>query len=224
MKYSFLTIAFFLALATVFILIMQKVKDHIVAIDEEHNPLARVQNGDIIFQTSLSRQSKAIQLATHSQYSHMGIIYIEGGKPYVYEAIQPVKITPMRAWVKRGKGGKYVVKRLKNADKLLTPATLIKMKALGKKYKGKNYDIYFEWSDKNIYCSELVWKIYKEGAGIEIGALQKLKDFDLSNPTVKKMMKERYGNNIPFEEKVISPLSMFEDNKLMLVAEWPLTN
>lgn len=34
-----------------------------------------IQNGDIIFQTSTSGQSKAIQIATGSKYSHMGIIY-----------------------------------------------------------------------------------------------------------------------------------------------------
>lgn len=42
-----------------------------------------VQNGDIIFQTSLSSQSLAIQKATHSPYSHMGIIILKNGKPYV---------------------------------------------------------------------------------------------------------------------------------------------
>jgi hypothetical protein len=101
----------------------------------------QVRNGDIIFQTSLSRQSQAIQLATHSKYSHMGIIYIEGGKPFVYEAVQPVKVTPLPAWIKRGKDGKCVVKRLKDADTILTPETLKKMKTVGHKYKGKNYDI-----------------------------------------------------------------------------------
>lgn len=30
-----------------------------------------IKSGDIIFQTSKSNQSKAIQLATHSKYSHM---------------------------------------------------------------------------------------------------------------------------------------------------------
>jgi len=30
----------------------------------------QVQNGDIIFHTSKSGQSKAVQLATHSKYSH----------------------------------------------------------------------------------------------------------------------------------------------------------
>ena len=34
-----------------------------------------LQTGDIIFQTSNSNQSKAIQLATHSKYSHVGILY-----------------------------------------------------------------------------------------------------------------------------------------------------
>ena len=35
----------------------------------------KIKDGDLIFQTSLSQQSKAIQLATKSKYSHCGIIY-----------------------------------------------------------------------------------------------------------------------------------------------------
>lgn len=31
-------------------------------------------DGDIIFQTSKSSQSQAIQVATHSKYSHMGVL------------------------------------------------------------------------------------------------------------------------------------------------------
>ena len=49
-----------------------------------------LKDGDIIFQTSLSNQSKAIQLATNSKYSHCGIIYKSGNDFYVFEAIQPV--------------------------------------------------------------------------------------------------------------------------------------
>jgi hypothetical protein len=33
-------------------------------------------DGDIIFQTSRSEESIAIQKATHSQYSHMGIVFL----------------------------------------------------------------------------------------------------------------------------------------------------
>ncbi len=41
------------------------------------------QTGDIIFQISRSSQSKAIQLATHSDYSHTGMLVIRNKKPYV---------------------------------------------------------------------------------------------------------------------------------------------
>ena len=176
------------------------------------------QNGDIIFQTSQSNQSKAIQLATNSKYSHMGIIYNENGQLYVYEAVGPVKLTPIKEWIKRGENSEYVVKRIRNADEILNPEVLQKMKRIGEKYKGKPYDIYFQWSDDKIYCSELVWKMYKKGANIEIGELEKLESFDLTHETVKAKMKERYGDNIPLDEIVISPAQMF-DSELLITIE-----
>ena len=52
---------------------------------QKKTPFSReIQNGDLIFQTSTSSQSKAIQLATNSKYSHVGIIYILEGKKYVF--------------------------------------------------------------------------------------------------------------------------------------------
>ncbi len=68
----------------------------------------------------------------------------------------------------------------------MTTETLQKIKQEGEKFKGKNYDLTFEWSDDKIYCSELIWKIYQRATGIEIGKLQKLGDFDLTNEAVKK--------------------------------------
>jgi uncharacterized protein YycO len=183
-----------------------------------HAPLiTQIQEGDIIFQSSTSGQSLAIQLATHSKYSHVGIIYKINGEWMVYEAVQPVKTTPLNKWITYGDFNHYVIKRLKNAATALTPETLKKMKTVGQKFKGKNYDLYFEWSNERIYCSELVWKIYKEGAGIEIGKLQKLSEFDLTSPEVKKKLKERYGNNIPMNEKIISPGAMFDSELLVEV-------
>lgn len=178
-----------------------------------------IHNGDLIFQTSTSSQSKAIQLATGSRYSHCGIIYKEGKHFFVFEAVQPVKRTPLDKWIARGKDGHYVIKRLKNADKILTPATLQKMKKVGDSFTGKNYDLTFEWSDDKIYCSELIWKIYQRATGIEIGKLEHLKDFDLTSKIVKDKMKERYGNNIPKEEIVISPKAIFESDLLITVKD-----
>jgi uncharacterized protein YycO len=176
-----------------------------------------IMDGDLIFQTSLSSQSKAVQLATRSAYSHCGIIYKEGNKYYVFEAIQPVKRTPLNKWIARGQGGKYVIKRLKNAKEVLTPEVLQKMKKVGDQFKGKNYDLTFEWSDDRIYCSELIWKVYQRGAGIELGKLEKLSSFDLTSKTVKQKMKERYGDHIPMDETVISPEAVFNSELLLTV-------
>ena len=179
---------------------------------------SELREGDLIFQTSLSRQSQAIQLATKSKYSHCGLIYKDGKDYYVFEAVQPVKRTPLDKWIAKGKDGKYVIKRLKNADQVLTPATLAKMKQMGDKFKGKSYDLTFEWSDDNIYCSELIWKIYQRATGLEIGKLEKLSDFDLTNEAVKQKMKERYGDKIPMNEIVISPVAIF-DSELLKTAK-----
>lgn len=176
-----------------------------------------LKDGDLIFQTSRSSQSKAIQLATNSQYSHCGIVFKEGNSFYVFEAVQPVKRTPLAEWIARGEKGEFVVKRLKNAEQTLTPDVIQKMKEIGKGFYGKNYDSAFEWSDEKIYCSELIWKIYKRATGIEIGNLEKLGDFDLSSKVVKQKIKERYGEKIPLEELVISPASLFESDKLVTV-------
>lgn len=124
-------------------------------------------NSDIIFQISRSSQSKAIQIATKSKYSHMGIIYKEKGKCYVCEAVQPVKLTELSRWISHGQGKHFVVKRLKNAKILLTKKVQEKMKDIATMYLGRNYDKFFEWSDERIYCSELVWKIYKNSLGIQ---------------------------------------------------------
>jgi uncharacterized protein YycO len=177
-------------------------------------------DGDIIFQTSTSGQSKAIQVATGSKYSHMGIIYKEGNDIYVYEAVQPVKLTPIKEWISRGEDSHYVLKRLKNSEKLLTPQTLTRMKQVGEKFAGKDYDLYFEWSDSRIYCSELVWKIYKEAVGLEIGELEKLSDFNLTDKAVMQKLTERYGDNIPKDELVISPASMFNSDQLITILKY----
>lgn len=177
------------------------------------------QNGDIIFQTSKSGQSKAIQLATGSQYSHVGILYKQGEHFFVYEAVQPVKQTPLDEWINRGLDGHYVVKRVKNAEKLLTDENLLSMKKVGERYQGKDYDWYFEWSDDRMYCSELVWKIYHEALGIEIGKRKKLREFNLTDETVQAVLKERYGDSIPLDEWVISPADMFESDQLVTVCK-----
>lgn len=175
------------------------------------------QNGDIIFHTSNGSQSLAIQKATHSQYSHMGIIFLKNGTPFVFEAVGPVKFTPFPDWIARGEGKHYVVKRLANAKEIITQEAVNRLLAVGELFVGKPYDHYFEWSDGRIYCSELVWKIYKRALNLEIGKLQTMGEFDLSDPLVQEKIRERFGDSLPKDETVISPAAIFASNLLIEV-------
>jgi hypothetical protein len=177
-----------------------------------------LKEGDIVFQDLACSQSEAIKLATHSPYSHVGIVLFKGKKPYVYEAVGPVKFTALKDWIAQGEGAHYVARRLKKADSILTPAVLLKMELVAGGFKGKAYDWTFEWSDDQMYCSELVWKIYQRATGLEIGRLQKLKEFDFSNPLVREQLKDKYGDDIPWNETVISPAQMFNSGLLTTVA------
>jgi hypothetical protein len=179
----------------------------------------QLKDGDIIFQTSLSSQSAAIQLATHSRYSHMGIIFFRNGLPCVFEATRTVKYTPLKQWIDRGKNGHYVIKRLRNAEQTMKPQAIKKLKKVAQTFQGRPYDLAFGWSDDHIYCSELVWKIYDRAMGVQVGPLKKLRDFDLSNGAVKSTMRHRYGERIPLNETVISPGDMFSSALLETVSE-----
>ena len=211
-KWAYIILSFIILL--VFLIGKQSVKGVDVTFSQIEKKLSKdFKDGDIIFQTSESSQSNAIKLATNSNISHCGILFKKDSLTYVVEAVQPVKITRLYEWIANGKNKKYTVKRLENLNK----NQLQNMKNYGMKLIGKNYDLYFGWDDTKIYCSELVWKIYKKGANIELCKLKKLKEFNLSDKNVKKVLNERYGNEIPLNEKVVSPSQIYESSLLKTI-------
>ncbi|MES2819470.1 MAG: YiiX family permuted papain-like enzyme [Pseudomonadota bacterium] len=174
--------------------------------------------GDLIFHQSRSSQSLAVQQVTRSPYSHMGVVLLHRGRPHVYEASATVRYTPLAQWIARGEGGRYVLKRLRHADRLLDASALQRLHRSAATFEGRAYDLTFEWSDTRLYCSELVWKLYRQALGLELGQRQRIRDFDLSAPAVQVKLRERYGDKVPLDEPVISPVAMFESALLVEVA------
>jgi len=170
-------------------------------------------NGDIIFHTSKSSQSKMIQIVTNSKLTHCGIIFYMKGKPYVFEAIQPVKITPLQQWINRGVDGKFIVSRVKNQ---LTNEQISNMFNYAKTQIGKDYDNKFQWSDKKMYCSELVYKVFVAGDRF-IGESKKFSDYNLNNNTVKLAIKKRYGNSINLNEMVVTPADIYNSPEIKVI-------
>jgi hypothetical protein len=137
------------------------------------------------------------------------------GKPFVFEAVATVRYTPLDVWIRRGEHGRYVVKRLKKG---MTSQQVAKLRASAAPYQGKTYDLYFEWSDQRIYCSELVWKMFDAALGVQLGDLQELREFDLRDAAVRAKVRERYGEEVPLDEPVISPARLFDSPLLTEVS------
>ena len=173
------------------------------------------QDGDIIFHTCPSSQSEAIQLATESPYSHVGVVHIRNGKPYVYEAISRVSLTPLEHWIKRGENEHFIVKRLRGG---LTPAQQTQLAKEGMKYQGFSYDLLFEWSDTKMYCSELVWKIFKS-IGLKLSPVRPMKDYRFDHPVVQKLLHERWGKYVNWDEPMVAPADLVESKLLIQVYE-----
>lgn len=134
----------------------------------------------------------------------------EGEQWYVYEAVQPVKKTKFEKWIKNGDNKAWVTRRYDS----LSVTQVSKIKLFLTRQLKKNYDIYFNWGDGEMYCSELVWKAY-HSAGIDLCELKKMSSFDLTHPIVKAKLQERYGNDIPLDEKVVAPSDLFESTLLI---------
>jgi uncharacterized protein YycO len=180
---------------------------------------SNLHEADVVFQDSPSAQSRAIKEATHSRFSHVGLVHFEKGQAFVVEAVGPVKRTPLAAWIARGQGGHFTVMRLKEATDGLPADALPKFAAAEARFAGRPYDFSFEWSDDRLYCSELVWKVYKEALGVELGSLQRLGDLDLTSAVVRAKLRERYGAHVPLDQPVISPGAIAASPLLETVVE-----
>jgi Permuted papain-like amidase enzyme, YaeF/YiiX, C92 family len=102
---------------------------------------------------------------------------------------------------------------------VLDPTALKGLREQARRFEGRAYDLTFEWSDDRMYCSELVWKLYDRALGIQIGAQQKQREFNLSDPVVTAKMRQRYGTSVPLDETVVSPNAMFDSPLLATVLE-----
>jgi hypothetical protein len=171
------------------------------------------QDGDMIFQTSKSSQSKVIQDLTHSKFTHCGIIFYKSGRPYVFEAVQPVTFTSIDEWIKRGVNGKYAVTRYSRS---LSKDDVDRMYKYAKDQLGKPYDLKFQWSDTRMYCSELIYKVYVAG-GVTLSDCRVFEDYDINSPAAKKLIEKRYKGDFAKGEPVITPVDLYNSDLVRII-------
>jgi hypothetical protein len=167
--------------------------------------------GDLVFETSGSSQAAAVEWATGSRWTHVGIVERTGKDLAVIEALGKVSRTPWKAWARRAhRGGDYLVLRPRG----LTPAQRQAAVAEARRLLGKPYDARFGWGDDRIYCSELVVKAYQRGAGVAYGRRQRVGDLRLLG--LEGAIERRWGK-VPYDLVLVTPASLAEDARLARV-------
>ncbi|MBF5041778.1 peptidase [Aggregicoccus sp. 17bor-14] len=184
---------------------------HAAACQPRPAALPPLQSGDLVFQTSRSRQSAAIQAATHSPLSHVGLVEVTAQGTFVLEAVQPVQRTPFERWRARGEGGRLLVLRHPG----LAPQAREAVLREARRHLGKPYDARFGWGDEALYCSELVHKAYARGAGLTLGQRERLERLDLR--ALGPALRERYGGTVPLGLELVTPASLAADPALQRV-------
>ena len=192
-----------------------------------------LQDGDLIFQTSRSSQSTAIGVASLSLYTHMGIIKRTGGSVMVVEAVGPVKETPLKSWIKRGRFERYAVHRLPKLKKV----QIDKIFTASHRLYGRPYDPYFSFDNSAIYCSELADYAFS-AANIKLGKRQRVDELIMLTGPAKKLLKRRalsdpqcrmkglLGSDcldLIMNRQLVTPISIAQDQQLKQVySNYPL--
>lgn len=172
---------------------------------------ADVQAGDVVFHRSRSAQSRVIQEVTGSPWTHVGVVFeredAEGGSAlWVLEAVQPVKWTRLGEWVRRGRGAELAIRRPREA---LSADALHALRQSGERFLGRPYDARFEWDERRIYCSELVWLMFEDALGLRLSEPQRWQELTLSR-AARRLARRRLGGLPAPQSLIVTPVALFD--------------
>ena len=160
--------------------------------------VADIQEGDIVFIESQSSQSPYIKVGTMSKWTHCGVVVNTPQGLKVLEASKTVRLTSFANFIGSAKNEHWTVKRPE--QKLTRPISY-------SQYLGMPYDLEFKFDNGKMYCSELVWLIYKD-QGIELCKPRKVSSFVLTRiPKVKRLIQKR---GISMDQTAVAPVDLYK--------------
>ena len=160
--------------------------------------VANLQEGDVVFIESQSSQSPYIKVGTMSKWTHCGVVVNTPEGLKILEASKTVRLTPFAKFIGSAKNDNWTVKR---------PDQKLEKSISYSKYLGMPYDLEFKFNNGKMYCSELVWLIYKD-QGIELCEPRKVSSFPFARiPKVRKLMNKR---GISMDQYAMAPVDLYK--------------
>ena len=158
--------------------------------------LSTLQEGDIVFIETTSFQSKFIKMGMLSIWSHCGIAVNTPEGVQIMEADTTVRILPVERFIDKSVGKKYIIKR---------PEQQLSKPIEQERWLGRWYDLKFSFDNEEVYCSELVWLIYKD-QGIELCPPVKINEhFMVRFKVLQEALRER---GISPEQEAVAPCDL----------------
>lgn len=184
----------------------------------------RLQEGDIVFIHSRSSQAPAIEEVMGSSWTHVGVAVMRDSSWFVAEAAGTVSLTPLSTFLDKSRERQFIVKRFREWGRGPAKKDLLRLKKRLLADLGKKYDIYFEWSDTALYCSEYVWKAYYNAVSRRpvLSKPQKFSDLKLDGPLAKELIEKRYtaaGKKLNLDEPIVTPVALLNSALLQTVPQ-----
>ena len=183
-------------------------------------------SGDILFQDGSSDFNNAVKKVTNSvegyNFSHCGIYFVDStGNEFVIEAFNDgVILTDISEFMNRhltkDNKPKVVVGRL--VDSLTVNIPDIIQNALI--YLGKKYDNEFDLENDEIYCSELIYFVYKNSFYENIFETNPMTFIDVNTNQIHQYWQKHFGFleiPVPEGKEGINPGGISKSNSIKIV-------
>ncbi|MEZ4237881.1 MAG: YiiX/YebB-like N1pC/P60 family cysteine hydrolase [Myxococcota bacterium] len=180
---------------------------------------ADLHTGDLVFHRSRTRQSALLARVTGSQWTHVGVVFVQDGTTNVLEAGDPVRFVPFADWAARAADGRIGIRRLAAHPDGLPDDVVSKMEALAASWLGRRYDAAFSWTDDRLYCpsSPTSSSPRRSARRRRAAPVRLVRPLRPAGPGRDR----RALGTPPLDEPVIAPSDLYADPRWTAVCEGP---
>ena len=162
---------------------------------------------------------RRVATATGSKTSHVGITFKKpNGDWEIAESTFPKsKFTPFQKYINRSENGWFVIRRYKQG---LTQDQVQILRSECEKRMNIFYHLGFRYESRRLFCSKLVYEVYKSAVGIEAGTLETFDRLLASQPSTSlSFWRAWFFGFIPWSRITVTPESQFSSELFETVYE-----
>lgn len=183
------------------------------------NELNQLKEGDVVFIATANALYRRVARDTNSLASHVGILFADGNGGWeVAESTFPVaKYTPLNEFLDRSDNGWFCIRRLKDEIKA---EQIVALRAQCDQRMGIPYHAGFNYESRKLFCSKLVYEVFRDVLGIEVGELETFREL-LSKKQDPSLFFWRlwFFGFIPWQRLTVTPASQMISKRLLTVSE-----